>query len=153
MGSVNKAIIVGNLGRDAELRFTTQGTPVTSFSVATTEKFNDRNGEKKEDTQWHRVNVWGNMAESLQPYLTKGKQVYCEGKLVTREWEKDGVTHKTTEIRADKVVLLGGPGGAARDRDDSERRSSRSNDRPSNVGGFDVPDDVAAPDELPDIPF
>lgn len=109
MGSVNKAILVGNLGRDAEMRFTTGGTAVANFSIATTEKFTDRDGNKKEDTQWHRVVVWGKMAEGVQPYLTKGKQVYVEGKIQTREWtDKDGKQVKTTEIRADRLVLLGG---------------------------------------------
>lgn len=108
MGAVNKAILVGNLGRDAEMRFTTNGTPVTTVSLATTEKFTDRDGQKREDTQWHRVVIWGKTAEALQPYLLKGKTIYAEGKIQTREFEKDGVKQRSTEIRADKIVLLGG---------------------------------------------
>src|SRR6186713_804897 len=112
MGSVNKAILVGNLGRDAEMRFTAGGTPVATVSLATTEKWTDREGQKKEDTQWHRVVIWGKTAESLHEYLTKGKQIYVEGRIQTREWDaKDGTKQKTTEIKGGKIVLLGGGGG------------------------------------------
>ena len=115
MGSVNKAILVGNLGRDAEMRFTAGGTPVATVSIATTERFTDRDGQKREDTQWHRIVIWGKTAESLQEYLTKGKQIYVEGRIQTREWtDKQGQKVKTTEIRADRVVLLGGGGGEGR---------------------------------------
>ena len=91
MGSVNKAILVGNLGRDAEMRFTAGGTPVATVSLATTERFTDREGQKQEDTQWHRIVIWGKTAESLHEYLTKGKQIYVEGRIQTREWtDKEG---------------------------------------------------------------
>src|SRR5689334_1599225 len=112
MGSVNKAILVGNLGRDAEMRFTAGGTPVATVSIATTERFTDKDGQKREDTQWHRIVIWGKTAQSLHEYLTKGKQIYVEGKIQTREWtDKEGKPVKTTEIRADRIVLLGGGGG------------------------------------------
>lgn len=114
MGAVNKVILLGNVGRDAEMRATHGGTPVCTITLATSEKFTDRDGQKREDTQWHRVVIWGKTAEAVGPYLTKGKQVYIEGKLQTREWEKDGAKQRTTEIRADKVVLLGGGKGAGR---------------------------------------
>jgi single-strand DNA-binding protein len=111
MGSVNKVILVGNLGRDAELRYTPGGAAVATLNMATTEVFKDREGQKKEDTQWHRVILWGKTAETLQDYLTKGKQIYVEGKLQTRKWkDKDGNDKYTTEIRGDRVVLLGGGG-------------------------------------------
>ena len=113
MGSVNKVILVGNLGRDAELRYTPGGAAVATLNLATTEVFKDREGQKKEDTQWHRVILWGKTAETLQDYLTKGKQIYVEGKLQTRKWkDKDGNDKYTTEIRGDRVVLLSGGGGA-----------------------------------------
>ncbi|MBP6774896.1 MAG: single-stranded DNA-binding protein [Gemmatimonadaceae bacterium] len=113
MGSVNKAILIGNLGKDAELRYTSGGTPVASCRIATTERFNDREGNKKEDTQWHNIVIWGKTAEAIHTYLVKGKQVYVEGKLQTRKWQnKEGVDQYTTEVRADRVVLLGGGGGA-----------------------------------------
>ena len=115
MGSVNKAILVGNLGRDAEMRFTSGGTPVATVSLATTEKFTDKEGQKREDTQWHRIVIWGKTAQSLHEYLTKGKQIYVEGRIQTREWtDKEGKAVKTTEIRADRIVLLGGGGGESR---------------------------------------
>jgi single-strand DNA-binding protein len=113
MGSVNKVILVGNLGRDAELRYTPGGAAVATLNLATTEVFKDREGQRKEDTQWHRVILWGKTAESLQEYLTKGKQIYVEGKLQTRKWkDKDGNDKYTTEVRGDRVVLLSGGGGA-----------------------------------------
>ena len=113
MGSVNKVILVGNLGKDAEVRVTPGGQSVASFSIATTENWTSKEGEKKEQTEWHRIVLWGKAADSLQPYLVKGKQIYLEGRLQTRQWEKEGQKHYTTEVKADKIVLLGG-GGARR---------------------------------------
>jgi single-strand DNA-binding protein len=106
-----------NLGRDAELRYTPSGAAVATLNLATTEVYKDREGQKKEDTQWHRVVLWGKTAETLQDYLVKGKQIYVEGRLQTRKWkDKDGNDKYTTEIKGDRVVLLstGGGGGAAR---------------------------------------
>jgi single-strand DNA-binding protein len=107
MASVNTVILVGNLGKDAELRMA-GGNSLATFSVATTENWKTAAGEKRESTEWHRVVLWGNIAEKLQPLLTKGKQVYVTGKLQTRSWDKDGQKHYSTEIKADRVVLLGG---------------------------------------------
>jgi len=152
MGSVNKAILVGNLGRDAEMRFTAGGTPVATVSLATTEKFTDRDGQKREDTQWHRVVIWGKTAESIHEYLTKGKQIYVEGRIQTREWtDKEGKAAKTTEIRADKVVLLSsgsGGGGGPRSGGGGSRDRYSEDAAPSDSGGgsFDAPSDD-------DIPF
>ena len=118
MGSVNKVILVGNLGRDAELRYTPGGSPVSTISIATTEVWNDKAGQHQEKTEWHRVVLWGKTAESLNEYLVKGKQIYVEGRLQTRKWQdKDGKDTYTTEIRGDRVVLLssgGGGGGGGR---------------------------------------
>jgi single-strand DNA-binding protein len=112
MGSVNKVILVGNLGRDAELRYTPGGAAVATINMATTEVWNDKAGQRQEKTEWHRVILWGKSAESLSEYLTKGKQIYVEGRLQTRQWDdKDGNKRYTTEIRGDRVVLLGGGGG------------------------------------------
>ena len=115
MGSVNKVILVGNLGRDAELRYTPGGAPVATLNLATTEVWNDKaSGQKQEKTEWHRIVLWGKSAESLSEYLTKGKQIYVEGRLQTRKWQdKDGNDKYTTEIRADRITLLGGGGGGA----------------------------------------
>src|SRR5262245_15233508 len=115
MGSVNKVILVGNLGRDAELRYTPGGAAVATINMATTEVWNDKNGQRQEKTEWHRVVLWGKSAESLTEYLTKGKQIYVEGRLETRQWDdKDGNKRYTTEIRGDRIVLLGGGGGGGR---------------------------------------
>src|SRR5258708_19178417 len=115
MGSVNKVILVGNLGRDAELRYTPGGAPVATLNLATTEVWNDKtSGQKQEKTEWHRIVLWGKSAESLSEYLTKGKQIYVEGRLQTRKWQdKDGHDKYTTEIRGDRIVLLSGGGGGA----------------------------------------
>src|SRR5256885_11689321 len=112
MGSVNKVILVGNLGRDAELRYTPGGAAVATLNMATTEVWNDKAGQRQEKTEWHRVVLWGKSAESLSEYLTKGKQIYVEGRLQTRQWDdKDGNKRYTTEIRGDRIVLLSGGGG------------------------------------------
>src|SRR3954470_2398398 len=112
MGSVNKVILVGNLGRDAELRYTPGGAPVATLNLATTEVWNDKGGQKQEKTEWHRVVLWGKSAESLNEYLVKGKQIYVEGRLQPRQWDdKDGNKRYTTEIRGDRIVLLSGGGG------------------------------------------
>ncbi len=115
MGSVNKVILVGNLGRDAELRFTAGGAAVSTLNLATTEVWNDKQGQKQEKTEWHRIVLWGKQAESLQEYLVKGKQIYVEGRLQTRQWDdKEGNKRYTTEIKADRITLLGGGGGGGR---------------------------------------
>ena len=145
MGSVNKVILVGNLGRDAELRYTPGGAAVATLNLATTEVFKDREGQKKEDTQWHRVILWGKTAESLQDYLTKGKQIYVEGKLQTRKWkDKDGNDKYTTEVRGDRVVLLSG-GGRGGDSGGSGRAPTDEFSRGDQSGSVELTDD--------DIPF
>ncbi len=113
--SVNKAIVVGNLGRDPEVRHTSGGQAVANFSVATSEQWTDKaNGEKKEKTEWHRIVVWGKVAELCGQFLAKGRKVYVEGRLQSREWtNKDGVKMNTTEIVANQVVFLSGKGEGA----------------------------------------
>lgn len=112
MGSVNRVFLVGNLGRDPEVRFTQSGQAVANFSLATSEKWTDKNtGEKKEETEWHRIVAWGKLGEICGEYLSKGKQVYIEGRLQTRDWEdKDGNKRSTTEIVANNMTMLGGQG-------------------------------------------
>jgi single-strand DNA-binding protein len=109
MAGVNKAIIIGNLGRDPEIRYMSDGTAVANFSLATSEGWTDKNsGERKEKTEWHRIVVWGKLAEICGQYLSKGRQVYIEGRLQTREWDdKDGIKRYTTEIVANNMVMLG----------------------------------------------
>src|ERR671936_1621429 len=112
MGSVNKVILVGNLGRDAEVRYTPGGAAVSKFSLATTEVWTDKSGQRQERTEWHNIDLWGKQAESLSEYLVKGKQVYIEGRLQTDEYtDKEGQKRKSTKVRCDRVVLLGGGGG------------------------------------------
>ena len=109
MGSVNKVILVGNLGRDAELRYTPGGAAVATLNLATTEVWNDRNNQRQEKTEWHRVVLWGKQAESLQEYLTKGKQIYVEGRLQTRQWDDDaGKRHWKTEVVVASLEMLSG---------------------------------------------
>ncbi|MBN1574521.1 MAG: single-stranded DNA-binding protein [Deltaproteobacteria bacterium] len=110
--SVNKAIIVGNLGADPEVRFTPKGTPVATFQVATNEKWTDKGtGEKQERTEWHRIVAWGKLGEICGEYLVKGKQVYIEGSIRTRPWEdRDGNKRYTTEIVAQVMQMLGRQG-------------------------------------------
>ena len=114
MAAVNKVILVGNLGRDPEVRYTASGTPVANFTMATTERWSDAaSGERKEKTEWHRVVVWGKQAEIAGEYLRKGRQVYVEGALQTREWtDREGNKRQTTEIRAQRFQMLGGRGEA-----------------------------------------
>jgi single-strand DNA-binding protein len=115
MGSVNKVILVGNLGRDAELRYTPGGAAVATLNLATTETWNDKEGQRQEKTEWHRVILWGKQAETLNQYLQKGKQIYVEGRLQTRQWDdKDGNKRYTTEVRGDRVVLLSSGAGGQR---------------------------------------
>src|SRR3984893_3369156 len=128
MGSVNKVILVGNLGRDAELRYTAGGAAVATINMATTEVWNDKAGQRQEKTEWHRIVLWGKSAESLSEYLTKGKQVYVEGRLQTRKWQdKDGNDKYTTEGVADRMQMRGsrrGMGGGERERDAGEREAA-----------------------------
>ena len=106
---VNKVILVGNLGKDPEVRYTPGGQPVANFSIATNEAWTDKAGAKQERTEWHKIVVWGKTAELCGEYLSKGRQVYLEGKLQTREWNnKEGVKQYTTEIVANQVVFLSG---------------------------------------------
>ena len=108
MAGINKVILIGNLGRDPEVRYTPDGTAVANFSIATSDEWTDKaTNEKKERTEWHRIVAFGRLGEICGEYLSKGRQVYIEGKLQTRSWEKDGVTRYTTEIVAFTVQFLG----------------------------------------------
>jgi single-strand DNA-binding protein len=107
MASLNKVLLIGNLGKDPELRYTASGTAVASFSLATSEKFKNKEGEWEERTEWHNVTLWGRLAEIAGEYLGKGKTVYIEGRLQTRKWQdKDGKDRYTTEIVGEKMQML-----------------------------------------------
>jgi single-strand DNA-binding protein len=106
-GSLNKVLLIGRLGRDPEVRYTTSGQPVATFSIATDESYKSKDGQKVEKTEWHRIVVWGKAAEFCGNYLAKGRLVFIEGKLETRKWtDKDGVEKYTTEIKADRVDFM-----------------------------------------------
>lgn len=108
-GGVNKVILIGNLGADPEVRFTPGGQAVANFRIATSESWNDKNGQKQERTEWHRIVVWGKLAELCGEYLKKGRQCYVEGRLQTREWtDKENRKNYTTEVVASAVTFLGG---------------------------------------------
>ena len=113
MSGVNKVILIGNLGGDPTVRFTPTGTAVANFNIATTERFTNKSGEKEERTEWHRIVAWGKLAEICQQYLKKGKQVYIEGRLQTRQWEdQQGQKRTSTEIVANNMQMLGRAGDA-----------------------------------------
>jgi single-strand DNA-binding protein len=150
--SVNKVIILGRLGQDPELKYTPSGAAVCNFSLATTESWNDKaTGQKQERTEWHRIVVWGKLAELCNQYLSKGRQAFVEGKIQTRSWEdKDGNKRYTTEIAANTVQFIGGraDAGAATGYDNSNNynQAPASNDSPdynvstdANFASDDIP--------------
>jgi len=134
--SVNKVILVGRLGQNPEVRYTPSGAAVANFSVATNESWNDKQGAKQERTEWHRVVVWGKLAELCSKYLVKGRQVYLEGRLQTRQWQdKDGQTKYTTEVQAQTVQFLGGNAGAGAGQEQSMGRGGDAGASPAMAGG------------------
>ena len=144
MASLNKVILIGNLGRDPEIRYTQAGEPIANFSLATSEKWTGKDGQKQEKTEWHKVEVFGKTAQIVRDYCTKGKQVYLEGSIRYDEWtDKDGNKKYMTKIRVSgpgsRVVLLGGrgEGGGAKG--------------PAESPGGPPPDDFQASDD--DVPF
>src|SRR4051812_28146007 len=149
--SVNKVILVGRLGQNPEVRYTPSGAAVANFSLATNESWTDKAGQKQERTEWHRVVVWGKLAELCNQYLAKGRQVYLEGRLQTRQWQdKDGQTKYTTEVQAQTVQFLGG--GA------SEQRPAPSREAGPDMGMGGMPPQSAGAGAEPsftedDIPF
>lgn len=144
MGSLNKVQLIGNLGRDCEVRYTAGGIAVANFSIATTETWKDKNGARQEKTEWHHVVLWGKVAEALHEFLVKGKQIYVEGRLRTREWEdKQGAKRHTTEVSADNIVLLGG--GSSAGSGGQRRRvqqSDEAQEQPIGVGAEISDDDI-----------
>lgn len=151
MASVNKVILIGNLGRDPEIRYMPSGDAVANLRIATTDKFKDRSGEPQEVTEWHSVAFFGKQAEICGQYLKKGSQIYVEGSLRTRKWQdKDGNDRYTTEIRGDRMQMLGGRGsggggGGATDFD-SQPADNAPRGKPASSGGgegfADLDDDI-----------
>jgi single-strand DNA-binding protein len=144
MSGVNKAILIGNLGADPELRHTAGGTPVANFRIATSEVYNNREGQRETRTEWHRIVAFGKLAEICGQYLKKGKQVYIEGRIQTRDWEdQSGNKRYTTEIVANQMKMLGRAG-------DSGHVPADSQESPYEEGGSQVP---AGADDDDDLPF
>ena len=147
--SVNKVILVGRLGKDPELKYTSSGTPFCRFSMATDDVWNDKGtGERQEKTEWHNIVVWDRLAEICNQYLTKGRLVYIEGSLQTREWDdQDGNKRRTTEVRARDMVMLGG--GAGENSMSGQRRAAAAaegvpagNGAPLGTGSTITDDDI-----------
>ncbi|MCP9289965.1 MULTISPECIES: single-stranded DNA-binding protein [Gracilimonas] len=140
MSSLNKAMLIGNLGQDPEVRYTQSNTAVATLSIATSERFKDSNGEYQERTEWHRVVAWGRTAEICQQYLSKGSKVYIEGPIQTRQWEdKDGQKRYTTEIKALQMVMLdsrGNSGGGNQPGGNQpQQRPNQNQNQNQNQGG------------------
>jgi single-strand DNA-binding protein len=137
MGSLNKVMLIGNLGRDPEVRSTASGVKVSNFSIATTESFTDRNGQKQDRTEWHNIVMWRGLAELAEKYLRKGAQIYVEGKLQTRSWDdQNGNKRQTTEVVVDNLVMLGRREGGRDGGDDGGRSFNRSNESRGGGGEY-----------------
>jgi len=135
MAALNKVMIIGNLGRDPEIRYTSGGTPVANFSIATTEKWKNKEGVQQEETEWHNIVAWKHLAEISQKYLSKGSQVYIEGRIKTREWnDRDGNKRKSTEIVASQLIMLGSP----RQKQEQQPADDSADDYPG-ISDSDIP--------------
>jgi len=150
---LNKAILIGNLGADPETRYMQDGTCVCNIRIATTERFKDRNGERQERTEWHRVVLWSKLGEIANQYLRKGSLVYIEGKIETRKWQdRDGNDKYTTEIRAREMKMLCGKGeGAPRSSTPAEKPAEKTASSPADDPFADAPafNDVPVDDDIP----
>jgi single-strand DNA-binding protein len=152
---VNKAILIGNLGADPELRQTQGGQNVATFRIATSDRWKDRGGQVQERTEWHNIVAWGQLADIVQQYLTKGSQVYIEGRIQTRQWEdRDGQKRYTTEIVANQMVMLGGRGDGAVAGRQAARQTGRA-EAAAATGRDDTFNDFPeSPEEVDDdLPF
>ena len=151
MSGVNKVILVGRLGKDPEVRHLESGVAVANFSLATSETYRDRqSGERKEQTEWHNIVLWRGLAEVAESYLKKGDQIYVEGKLRTRSWEKDGVTRYTTEVVGDNMTMLG-----SRSSGDSSSNQSEEYSAPAatSTSTSQVNESGSGQDDIDDLPF
>ena len=149
MSSLNKVMLIGHLGKDPEIRYTSEGTPVANFSLATSENWTDKSGSRQERTEWHTIVAWKNLAELAKRFLSKGRQVYIEGRIQSREWnDRDGNKRRTTEIIASQMVLLGSrPQGADAGMQpmDSSAKTASDSSEPPPFGDAGITDS--------DIPF
>jgi len=148
MASINKVILVGNLGRDPEVRYTQNGNAVANINLATNEVWKDKSGQRQERTEWHRVVFWGRLAEIAAEYLRKGSQIYVEGRIQTRKWQgKDGQDRWTTEIVGNEMQMLGSRGGGQSpppdyDGGQSEGTAAESSSPKKAAAGEDFDDDI-----------
>tara|TARA_R110002049_G_scaffold41623_2_gene125096 strand:- start:1881 stop:2327 length:447 start_codon:yes stop_codon:yes gene_type:complete len=148
MAGVNKVILVGNLGKDPEVRHLENGATVANFSIATSESYKDKNGDRQTQTEWHNIVLWRGLAEIAEKYLRKGNQVYIEGKLRTRSWDdKDGVTRYTTEVVGDQMTMLGSKSDNAQGPDNNPKAAS--NDKSPSQPETQIEE----ADESDDLPF
>ncbi|MCM0080680.1 single-stranded DNA-binding protein [Geomonas sp. Red32] len=149
MASLNKVMLIGNLGKDPEVRYTPSGTAVASFSLATSDRIKNKNGEWEEKTEWHNITLWGRTAEIAGEYLSKGKTIYIEGRLQTRKWQdRDGKDRYTTEIVGEKMQMLSGKGEGG-GQGGGQRSSGGRSYGQQEQGGYEEP--VFNPDD--EIPF
>lgn len=162
-GGVNKVILIGNIGADPELRYTPNGSAVSNFNIATNESWNDKSGERQERTEWHRIVVWGRMAEICNQYLRKGSKVFIEGRLQTRSWEgQDGQKRYTTEVVARDMQMLDsrddpdaggsfsqGPGGPSDGPPGNRQGPADAGGSPDAGQGGSAPPAYGADDDLP----
>ncbi|HLA33951.1 MAG TPA: single-stranded DNA-binding protein [Rhodocyclaceae bacterium] len=160
MASVNKVILVGNLGRDPEVRYLPSGEAVANLNLATTDVWKDKDGNKQETTEWHRISFFGRQAEVCGQYLKKGSQIYVEGSLRTRKWQdKEGQERTTTEIRGDRMQMLGGRQGMSEPYEDRPPQRESASPRSASTTGGNRPAPSAQPmsgglnDFEDDIPF
>ena len=159
MGSVNKVILIGNLGADPELKYTPSSRALCNLRIATTDVFKDKGGQRQERTEWHRVTVWGDQAENCSKYLSKGRSVYVEGRLQTRSYDKEGQKHYATDVVAERVVFLGsgGGGGGAPGGEGGARRGGGGGGRGwgggEGSGPTEEPEGGGPPPSDDDIPF
>jgi single-strand DNA-binding protein len=142
MASVNKVILIGNLGRDPEVRYTPSGTAVANFTLATTENWTNKDGEKQSHTEWHRIVAWRRLGEICGEYLSKGKQVYIEGRIRTNEWEdQEGNKRRTTEIEALNMQMLGSR-AQSEPRQSEPRQDESSGPESATASGGPTEDDI-----------
>jgi single-strand DNA-binding protein len=141
MASLNKVMLIGNLGRDPEVRTLENGTKVAKVSLATTERYKDRNGNPQDQTEWHNLEIWGELAKIAEQYLRKGKQIYVEGKIKTDSWEDNGVKKSRTVIRVSSFTMLGGNTEAS---DGAQRQENNAGKKP---------EDFISASSVDDLPF
>jgi len=149
--SVNKAILIGRLGQDPNIRRLEGGAIVANFSIATSEKYTAKTGEKIESTEWHNIVVWNKLAEITEQYVKKGMLIYVEGKLKTRSWEKDGQKHYTTEIFADKLQMLSSGQQSSNEQQNNPPREQKSQERTAAGTPADIYNPPTGGDN--DLPF